>query len=181
MSSTTTTSSRIVLFLAVALIACMCLVSAAPVAKDFESEAGSSTTTTTKTKKHTKTKTSTTSTATATATIKKSKASSSSSGDNSGDATYYNTGLGSCGWTSKDSDLIVALNHGQMANGANSNNNPNCGRSITATGPNGSVTVKVVDTCPGCANGDLDLSPAAFAKIADMSAGRVPVTWDWSS
>lgn len=179
MSSTTTTSSRIVLFLAVALIACMCLVSAAPVTKDLESEAGSSTTTTTKAKKHTKTKTSTTSTATATATIKKSKASSSSS--SSGDATYYNTGLGSCGWTSKDSDLIVALNHGQMENGANSNNNPNCGRTITATGPNGSVTVKVVDTCPGCANGDLDLSPAAFAKIADMSAGRVPVTWDWSS
>lgn len=180
MSSTTTTSSRIVLFLAVALIACMCLVSAAPVTKDLESEAGSSTTTTTKAKKHTKTKTSTTSTATATATIKKSKASSSSS-SSSGDATYYNTGLGSCGWTSKDSDLIVALNHGQMENGANSNNNPNCGRTITATGPNGSVTVKVVDTCPGCANGDLDLSPAAFAKIADMSAGRVPVTWDWSS
>ena len=204
MSSTTTTSSRIVLFLAVALIACMCLVSAAPVTKDLELEAGSSlrinvfkkhdedeeednnddeddeeTTTTTTTKKHTKTKTSTTSTATPT--IKKSKASSSSSGDYSGDATYYGTGLGSCGWTSKDSEYIVALNHGQMANGANSNKNPNCGRSITATGPKGSVTVKVVDTCPGCANGDLDLSPAAFAKIADMAAGRVPVSWSWSS
>ncbi|KAG2203692.1 hypothetical protein INT46_001722 [Mucor plumbeus] len=204
MSSTTTTSSRIVLFLAVALIACMCLVSAAPVTKDLELEAGSSlrinvfkkhdedeeednnddeddeeTTTTTTTKKHTKTKTSTTSTATPT--IKKSKASSSSSGDYSGDATYYGTGLGSCGWTSKDSEYIVALNHGQMANGANSNKNPNCGRSITATGPKGSVTVKIVDTCPGCANGDLDLSPAAFAKIADMAAGRVPVSWSWSS
>ncbi|KAG1084906.1 hypothetical protein G6F42_021601 [Rhizopus arrhizus] len=76
--------------------------------------------------------------------------------------------------------MIVALNHGQMANGANSNKNPNCGRRITATGPKGSVTVKVVDTCPGCANGDLDLSPAAFAKIADMDAGRVPVTWSWA-
>ncbi|CAO0791796.1 unnamed protein product [Mucor circinelloides] len=208
-----TTSSRIVLFLAVALIACMCLVSAAPITKDLELQPGASrrinifkkhdddeddedeeedqdqdeestTTTTTSTKtKHHKTKTSTTTataTATTTPTTKKSKSSSSSSGDYSGDATYYNTGLGSCGWESAESEMIVALNHGQMANGANSNKNPNCGRRITATGPKGSVTVKVVDTCPGCANGDLDLSPAAFAKIADMDAGRVPVTWSWA-
>ncbi|GAN02161.1 riboflavin aldehydeforming enzyme [Mucor ambiguus] len=197
-----TTSSRIVLFLAVALIACMCLVSAAPIAKDLELEAGASrrinifkkhddeedqsdeesttTTTTATSTKHHKTKTSTTTTATATPTTKKSKSSSSSSGDYSGDATYYNTGLGSCGWESAESEMIVALNHGQMENGANSNKNPNCGRHITATGPKGSVTVKVVDTCPGCANGDLDLSPAAFAKIADMDAGRVPVSWSWA-
>ncbi|CAO3656124.1 unnamed protein product [Mucor fragilis] len=204
MSSTTTTSSRIVLFLAVALIACMCLVSAAPVTKDLELQAGASrrinifkkhdddededdeedeeytTTTTTATKtKHHKTKTSTT-TATATPTTKKSKSSSSSSGDYSGEATYYNTGLGSCGWDNAESEMVVALNHGQMENGENSNHNPLCGRRITATGSKGSVTVKVVDTCPGCANGDLDLSPAAFAKIADMADGRVPVSWSWA-
>ncbi|KAL9551805.1 hypothetical protein MBANPS3_004076 [Mucor bainieri] len=201
MSSTTTASSRIVLFLAVALIACMCLVSAAPISKDLELEAGASrrinifkkhdddedeeedqdedeestttTTTTTSTKtKHHKTKTAT---ATATPTTKKSKSSSSSSGDFSGDATFYNTGLGSCGWDSSNSEMIVALNHGQMENGANSNLNKLCGKSIIATGPKGSVTVKVVDTCPGCAHGDLDLSPSAFAKIADMDAGRVPI------
>ncbi|KAF1801742.1 hypothetical protein V8B55DRAFT_1473620 [Mucor lusitanicus] len=207
--SSTTTSSRIVLFLAVALIACMCLVSAAPITKDLELEAGASrrinifkkhdddeeeqdnqddeestTTTTATSTKHHKTKTATTTTTTATATAtpttKKSKSSSSSSGDYSGDATYYNTGLGSCGWESAESEMIVALNHVQMKNGANSNNNALCGRRITATGPKGSVTVKVVDTCPGCASGDLDLSPAAFAKIADMDAGRVPVTWSWA-
>ncbi|CEP18843.1 hypothetical protein [Parasitella parasitica] len=193
--SLTTASSRIVLFLAAALFACVCLVSAAPVTKGLDLKAGSSlrisilkkvddddeTATTTSTKKHRKTKTSSSSTASATADLASKKSKSSSSGEYSGDATYYNTGLGSCGWESAESELIVALNIGQMENGANSNNNPNCGRSITATGPKGSVTVKVVDTCPGCANGDLDLSPAAFEKIADLSAGRVPISWSWSS
>ncbi|KAI8640655.1 RlpA-like double-psi beta-barrel-protein domain-containing protein-containing protein [Parasitella parasitica] len=191
----TTASSRIVLFLAAALIACACLVSAAPVTKGLDLKAGSALrisilkkvdededeeTTSTSTKTHRKTKTSSESTAIVKLASKK-KSKSSSSGDYSGDATYYNTGLGSCGWTSKESELIVALNIGQMDNGANSNNNPNCGRSITATGPKGSVTVKVVDTCPGCANGDLDLSPAAFERIADLTAGRVPISWSWSS
>ncbi|CAO3615781.1 unnamed protein product [Mucor hiemalis] len=134
------------------------------------------TTTTTKSSKSTKTTTSDEPTATA----KSSKSSSSGSGSHSGDATYYGTGLGSCGEVSKDSDMIVALNHGQMANGANPNHNQLCGKTITAHGPKGSVTVKIVDTCPGCAVGDLDLSPAAFNKIADMAKGRVPITWDFN-
>lgn len=134
------------------------------------------TTTTTKSSKTTKT----TTTDEPTETAKSSKSKSSGSGSHSGDATYYGTGLGSCGEVSKDSDMIVALNHGQMANGANPNHNQLCGKTITAHGPKGSVTVKIVDTCPGCANGDLDLSPAAFAKIADMAQGRVPITWDFN-
>ncbi|GAA5815515.1 hypothetical protein MFLAVUS_009027 [Mucor flavus] len=110
----------------------------------------------------------------------KKNASSSSSSDYSGDATFYGTGLGSCGIVSKDSDYIVALNHGQMKNGANPNHNELCGKKITAHGPDGSITVTIVDTCPGCAIGDLDLSPAAFAKIADMDRGRVPVSWSFN-
>ena len=27
-------------------------------------------------------------------------------------ATYYDTGLGACGWENKDTDLIVAVGHG---------------------------------------------------------------------
>jgi expansin (peptidoglycan-binding protein) len=100
----------------------------------------------------------------------------------SGDATYYNpsAGTNSCGTQASDSDLMVALNTAQMANGANPNANPNCGRQISVTGPKGSVTVTVLDTCPGCSNNDLDLSPAAFDKIADQAQGRVPITWDWA-
>lgn len=60
-----------------------------------------------------------------------------------------------------------------MKNGANPNNNPLCGKYINVHGPNGSVRVKIVDTCPPCAFGDVDLSPAAFGKIGDFVKGRV--------
>lgn len=36
----------------------------------------------------------------------------------------------------------------------------------------------VVDECPGCAYGDLDLSPDAFAMLSPMEAGRIDITWD---
>lgn len=44
-------------------------------------------------------------------------------------------------------------------------------------GPKGSVTILIVDSCPGCENHHLDLSESAFAKIADKKAGRVPITY----
>jgi expansin (peptidoglycan-binding protein) len=98
-----------------------------------------------------------------------------------GDATYYNpsAGVNSCGTQASDSDIMAAMNVAQMQNGANPNANPNCGRKVTLQGPKGSVTVTILDTCPGCASGDLDLSPAAFDKIADQAQGRVPITWNW--
>ncbi|KAI7871271.1 RlpA-like double-psi beta-barrel-protein domain-containing protein-containing protein [Spinellus fusiger] len=98
----------------------------------------------------------------------------------SGDGTFYTVGLGSCGTDDSDSELVAALNAPQMSNGANPNSNPNCGRRAVVTGPKGTVTVKVVDTCPPCKAGDLDLSPAAFGKIADFNAGRVHITWNWA-
>jgi expansin (peptidoglycan-binding protein) len=52
-----------------------------------------------------------------------------------------------------------------------------CGACLAVTGPSGDVIVRVVDKCPGCAHGDLDLSAEAFAKISPLSAGRVPITW----
>ncbi|KAL0080083.1 RlpA-like double-psi beta-barrel-protein domain-containing protein-containing protein [Phycomyces blakesleeanus] len=62
----------------------------------------------------------------------------------------------------------------------NPNNNPLCGRYVKVNGPNGtSVRVKIVDTCPGCASGDLDLSPAAFTKLADLGVGRININWNW--
>ncbi|SAL99989.1 hypothetical protein [Absidia glauca] len=97
----------------------------------------------------------------------------------SGDGTYYNAGLGSCGVVSHDNQLIVALNAPQMMNGANPNVNKRCGTSIRVNGPKGSVTVKIVDTCPACRYGSLDLSPSAFEHIADLAKGRVPITWNF--
>ena len=39
------------------------------------------------------------------------------------------------------------------------------------------MTVRIVDRCPECQAGDIDLSAEAFARIAEPAAGRVPITW----
>ncbi|KAI8582151.1 hypothetical protein K450DRAFT_171438, partial [Umbelopsis ramanniana AG] len=97
----------------------------------------------------------------------------------SGDGTYYAPGLGSCGHDNKDTDMIAALNAPQMGSYPNPNNNPNCGKYAKVTGPKGTVRVKIVDTCPPCLSGSLDLSPAAFVKIANLAQGRVNIHWEW--
>ncbi|CDH59901.1 riboflavin aldehyde-forming enzyme [Lichtheimia corymbifera JMRC:FSU:9682] len=97
----------------------------------------------------------------------------------SGDLTYYTPGLGSCGETNTAKDLIAALNAPQMANGDNPNKNPNCGKRARVKTKKGSVTVKIVDTCPPCKSGDLDLSPAAFQRLGDFDDGRIEGTWEW--
>lgn len=110
---------------------------------------------------------------------KKKKGSSGGGTTFKGDGTYYNAGMGSCGKTNTDHDMIAALNAPQMGYAPNPNNNPMCGKYAKVKGPKGTVRVKIVDTCPPCKKGSLDLSPAAFMKIADLAAGRVPITWTW--
>ena len=44
-------------------------------------------------------------------------------------------------------------------------------------GPDGSLVVRVVDRCPECPRGDIDLSESAFAKLAEPSLGRVAIQW----
>lgn len=103
----------------------------------------------------------------------------SSSGESfTGQATFYAPGLGACGTTSTDDDMIVAVS--QLLydgfngyTGSDPNSNPICGKKIKATYEGNSVTVTVVDRCVGCALRDLDFSPAAFTKLADQSLGRL--------
>ena len=92
--------------------------------------------------------------------------------DYSGEATYYAAdGTGACGFKASPNDLnVAALNKSQYAKSW-------CGQCALVTGPKGSVKVRIVDLCPGCARGDLDLSQQAFTAIAALSAGRVKITW----
>jgi expansin (peptidoglycan-binding protein) len=91
----------------------------------------------------------------------------------SGVATYYDaTGAGACSFDPSPNDLDVAAMDMPEWNGS-----APCGECVTVKGPKGSVTVRIVDLCPGCETGHLDLSMQAFATIADVSAGRVPITW----
>ncbi|KAF7326652.1 DPBB-1 domain-containing protein [Mycena venus] len=58
-----------------------------------------------------------------------------------------------------------------------------CHVPLTATVTHGgkSIQVQIVDRCVGCAEGDIDLTPAAFAALADMSLGRTSVTWKFDN
>ncbi|KAF8754934.1 Non-catalytic module family expn protein [Rhizoctonia solani] len=92
---------------------------------------------------------------------------------NSGKGTWYNpsVGTGACGWNNKDSELVVALGPSKY------NKAKKCGQSITVKSGSKSVKVKVVDLCPSCGGGSLDLSPAAFKKLAPLSKGVIQVNW----
>lgn len=104
---------------------------------------------------------------------------------NTGDLTFYDVGLGACGGTNTDSDMICAasmlLYDGfDGYTGANPNANPICGKQIAITYGGKTITVTVVDRCVGCAEYDLDLSPTAFSQLADQSQGRLHgATWQF--
>jgi hypothetical protein len=94
-------------------------------------------------------------------------------GEVSGIATHYVLqSLPNCSYPSPPADgLFVALSPGEYDNAAA------CGGYLEVHGPDGSVRVEVIDQCPGCAAGHIDLSEAAFAAIAPLNAGLVNVTY----
>lgn len=77
--------------------------------------------------------------------------------------------------SSSDSDYIVALNAAQYGSGGY------CNQGITITYNGKSVGATIVDMCPGCAYGSLDMSPALFKEFADESVGTFQMTWDFGS
>ncbi|KAJ2300315.1 hypothetical protein IWW55_003996 [Coemansia sp. RSA 2706] len=105
-----------------------------------------------------------------------------SSGDTyTGDGTFYTPGLGSCGKTNTEADLIAAINAPQYGSNANPNQAEVCGKCALVKGPKGEVKVTITDRCPVCKSGDLDLSPAAFNQIGDADEGRISISWSFVS
>jgi expansin len=91
-----------------------------------------------------------------------------------GEATHYvlQAGAGNCSYPSPPaSQLFVALSPAEYDSAAA------CGSYVQVTGPDGSVTAEVIDQCPPCQAGHVDLSEQAFARIAPLAAGLVPVTY----
>jgi expansin (peptidoglycan-binding protein) len=92
-----------------------------------------------------------------------------------GKATYFSLegALGNCSFPSAPADdLFVALGQSnEYSSGAA------CGTYIDVTGPKGKTRVKVIDSCPECPAGHLDLSLTAFKKIGVQSAGIIPITY----
>jgi len=91
----------------------------------------------------------------------------------SGRATFYELDqLGNCSFHDvRVSDLYVALGPAEYRKAAA------CGGFLDVSGPKGTVRVKVVDQCPECGRGHLDLSRAAFSRIAGTAKGSVAVRY----
>ncbi|KAF9112259.1 hypothetical protein BGX27_003697 [Mortierella sp. AM989] len=105
-----------------------------------------------------------------------------------GNATFYDPTVkngagtfqqGACEYEYINSvhDMVAALNKPDIGSFPITSHSPACGQCLQVTGPNGIIQVQIVDMCPGCKSGSLDLTPGAFAKIADLDKGRVPISW----
>ncbi|KZT53569.1 hypothetical protein CALCODRAFT_501001 [Calocera cornea HHB12733] len=94
-----------------------------------------------------------------------------------GRATWFEVGLGACGYTDTDADYLVALNEPQYTSG------DYCNRFLlvenAATGA--SAVAKVRDECPGCAWGSLDMSPDLFKALSSggLDEGVFDIKWNF--
>lgn len=94
--------------------------------------------------------------------------------EKTGEGTYYDaTGAGNCSFDPTPNDLMVAAMNDPDYGTADW-----CGACLEVTGPKGtSIRVRVVDRCPECKAGDLDLSRQAFEMLSPLSAGRIAISW----
>lgn len=93
-----------------------------------------------------------------------------------GEGTQYGgiagTNGGNCGIFVDEGDFYhCAMNHEQY------DGSMTCGACVHVIGPIGEIDLKIVDQCPECKHGDIDLSTEAFVRIAKLEDGRVPIKW----
>lgn len=89
-----------------------------------------------------------------------------------GEATRYDAdGTGACSFDASPDRMVAAIAAVDYAKAAW------CGACVEVTGPRGRAVVRIVDKCPACRRGDLDLSREAFAAVAPPEAGRVKIEW----
>ncbi|ESK92216.1 non-catalytic module family expn protein [Moniliophthora roreri MCA 2997] len=92
----------------------------------------------------------------------------------SGRATYFYVGLGNCGDTNVDADIVVALATSTYNNGAH------CNQQVKITDSKGTVQYATVkDSCSTCAEGDLDMSPSLFQLFNSLDTGVFPMSWEF--
>ncbi|MFM9446091.1 expansin EXLX1 family cellulose-binding protein [Streptomyces acidiscabies] len=91
-----------------------------------------------------------------------------------GVATAYDVGdgNGACSFGPTDDIMTAAMNT------ADYETSKACGAYVKVSTGTASITVRITNECPApCAPGQLDLSQAAFAKLAPLNVGRIPISW----
>lgn len=92
--------------------------------------------------------------------------------DLDGVATFYDAdGTGNCGFDVAPDRMVTAVADPDWAGSLH------CGRCLEVWGPEATIVVRVVDRCPECPTGHLDLSAEAFDLIAEPAQGIVPVAF----
>lgn len=91
--------------------------------------------------------------------------------------SFYDVGLGACGKYNVESDFIVALNTPQYGGGYPG---PNCFKTITMTYNGKTTQATIMDQCPGCPYGGLDLSRGLFRFFAAESVGIIHGEWHFN-
>ncbi|PLW13858.1 hypothetical protein PCANC_04633 [Puccinia coronata f. sp. avenae] len=93
-----------------------------------------------------------------------------------GTATWFLPNLGACGEVSSEADHIIAMNTPQYKSGGHCHKNV-----VIKNKANGkSVVAKVLDECPSCGYGCLDLSPSVFKALGNLEDGVLPIAWQWT-
>ena len=95
----------------------------------------------------------------------------------SGKGTFYSYGGGgNCSFPTPDETIYTAA-----MNASDYDNSSACGAyiKVTNTDTNQSITVRIDDQCPECSKGDVDLDKTAFAKIAAIETGIIPISWHY--
>lgn len=93
-----------------------------------------------------------------------------------GEGTFYGYGGGgNCSFPVPSQILTAAMN------ATDYNGSAACGGVIVVTNNDTglSVKVRIDDQCPECAKGDVDLDQDAFAQIAELATGRIPISWHY--
>jgi len=91
--------------------------------------------------------------------------------------TFYDAGLGACGKTNVASDLIVALKSDQFGSGYPG---PHCFEKIRISYNGKESDATIMDECPGCPHGALDLSRGLFKLFASEDVGVIYGSWSFA-
>ncbi|KZV96495.1 hypothetical protein EXIGLDRAFT_609113 [Exidia glandulosa HHB12029] len=99
-----------------------------------------------------------------------------------GRGTWYMTGQGACGETSRDSEHVVAISHTQYIHPGETKTS--CFRMVRITNlENGKIApARIVDMCPGCSHGSLDMSQGLFEALSadgGLGEGVLSIKWEF--